>query len=153
MKRRSFLLLLALGGGWAHGAPPAEPVEVLRAEFGIFDSSTPGELAFEVTDLVPHRLGQRYGWVIDLRTKKPKLSVSEAYVLPNRGAGATDLLAEGLNLAPLPRSNQVSLRLLTPVDGKIYGEWSIGPQEPAGHRHLQVFIEDRLAASFEFDVQ
>lgn len=150
---RLLLLLVALFTGWAHGAPPVEAVQVLSAEFGIFDASTPGELAFEVTDVVPHRLGQRYGWVIEVRTQKRNLSVSEAYVLQKQTAGATDLLAEGLNLAPVPRSNQVSLRLLAPVDGKIYGEWSVGPQEPAGHRHLQVFIEDRLAASFEFDVK
>jgi len=39
------------------------------------------------------------------------------------------------------------------VDGKIYGEWAIGPNEPGGHRRLQVLIENEVAARFEFDVK
>jgi hypothetical protein len=54
---------------------------------------------------------------------------------------------------PLFRHNQISQRQLVPVEGKIYGEWEVGPNEPAGHRHLQVVIEDQVAASFEFEVK
>ena len=43
-------------------APAA--VEVLSAEFGIFDASDSREVAFGPTRVVPHREGQRYGWVI-----------------------------------------------------------------------------------------
>jgi hypothetical protein len=61
-------------------------------------------------------------------------------------------ISENLNI-PLQRRNQVSQRQLVPVDGRIFGEWSVGPGEPAGHRHLQVVIEGEVAASFEFDVK
>ncbi len=40
-----------------------------------------------------------------------------------------------------------------PVDGRIVGEWSIGPQEPPGRRQLDVVVEGRVAASFEFEVR
>ena len=42
---------------------------------------------------------------------------------------------------------------LVPVDGRIYGEWSVGPQEPAGPRRLEVVVEGQVAASFAFEVK
>ena len=32
-------------------------------------------------------------------------------------------------------------------------EWSIGPDEPAGKRRLQVVVEGDIAATFEFEVK
>ena len=40
-----------------------------------------------------------------------------------------------------------------PQEGRIFGEWEIGPGEPPGRRHLQVVIEGEVAASFEYDVR
>ena len=133
-------------------APAA--VEVLSAEFGIFDASDSREVAFGPTRVVPHREGQRYGWVIELRTTQRSLSVREEYLLPNpvKTPKSDDPIVADLEV-PLYRHNQISQRQLVPVDGKIYGEWEVGPREPAGHRHLQVVIEDQVAASFEFDVK
>ncbi|MDI6746035.1 MAG: hypothetical protein QMD17_02710 [Rhodocyclaceae bacterium] len=155
--RKALLLLAVFMTGPACAAPPAQPgapVEIISAEFGIFDASKPGELAFEPTDVVPHRVGQRYGWVIEVRTKRRSLSVREEYLLPTaaKAAAAADPLAESLNIAT-QRRNQVSQRQLVPVDGRIIGEWEIGPHEPAGQRHLQVIIEDRLGASFQYRVE
>ena len=133
-------------------APAA--VEVLSAEFGIFDASDSREVAFGPTRVVPHREGQRYGWVIELRTTQRSLSVREEYLLPNpvKTPKSDNPIVADLEI-PLYRHNQISQRQLVPVDGKIYGEWEVGPREPAGHRHLQVVIEDQVAASFEFDVK
>ena len=141
-------LLLASVRGFA--APPE--VEVISAEFGLFDVSKPQETTFEPTRSVPHRTGQRYGWVIELRTTQRSVSVSEEYLLPSRQESAT--VADGNSvLIPLERRNQVSQRQLVPVDGQIFGEWEIGPGEPPGQRHLQVLIEGRIAASFEYEVK
>ena len=130
------------------------PVEIVSAEFGIFDASDSRELAFGPTRVVPHRKGQRYGWVIELRTTQRSLSVREEYLLPNpvKTPKSNDPIVADLEM-PLYRHNQISQRQLVPVDGKIYGEWEVGPGEPAGHRHLQVVIEDQVTASFEFDVK
>jgi hypothetical protein len=130
------------------------PTEVIHAEFGTFDDSNPAELIFEPGDVVPHKVGQRYGWIVEVRTNKRSLSVREEYVLPAavKSQRATDPLTESLNIST-QRRNQVSQRQLVPVEGRIYGEWAIGKNEPAGHRHLQVIIEDKLAASFQFDVK
>lgn len=157
MIRKALFLILAILAGISHAAPPAPgepPVEVVGAEFGIFDDSNPDELAFEPSNVVPHRVGQRYGWVIEVRTTKHALAVSEEYLLPTpaKPGKAMDPLTESLNI-PDQRRSQVSQRLLVPRDGKIYGEWSVGPNEPAGHRRLQVLIEGQVGASFEYDVK
>ena len=130
------------------------PVEIVSAEFGVFDASNSSDVTFGSTRVVPHREGQRYGWVIELRTAQRSLSVREEYLLPNpvKTPKSDNPIVADLEM-PLYRHNQVSQRQLVPVDGKIYGEWEVGPSEPAGHRHLQVVIEDQVAASFEFDVK
>lgn len=135
-------------------APAEAPVEIVNAEFGIFVDGSPNELVFAPTDKVPRKPGQRYGWVIEVRTAKRTLSVREEYLLaePDDAGKTADPLRESLNI-PARRRNQVSQRQLAPVDGRIYGEWSIGPDEPPGHRHLQVVIEEQLAASFKYDVE
>ena len=96
--------------------------------------------------------GQRYGWVIELRTKVRAVSVSEEYILPPLTETKPDPLAEALGLKN-ERRNQVSQRRLVPVEGKIYGEWEIGPQEPAGKRTLQVIVEGAEPVRFEYEVR
>lgn len=157
MIRKMLILIPALMAGIAFAASsgPAEaPVEIISAEFGLFDASNPEELIFEPGDVVPHKVGQRYGWIIEVKTTRRTLSVREEYLLPGppRAGNVTDPLSESLNI-PIERRNQVSQRQLVPVDGKIYGEWAVGQNEPAGHRRLQVVIEGQVAASFEYDVK
>lgn len=155
-----FFRALGLSALIAASAPAAAeeaalaPVEIVRAEFGVFDARDSREVAFAPTRVVPHREGQRYGWVIEVQTRQRSLSVREEYLFPNpvKTPKSDDPIVADLEM-PLHRHNQISQRQLVPVDGKIYGEWEVGPGEPAGHRHLQVVIEDRVAASFEFDVK
>lgn len=147
------LLLVAPAVVMAEEVAPV-PVEIVSAEFGIFDASNSSDVTFGPTRVVPHKEGQRYGWVIELRTTQRSLSVREEYLLPNpvKTPKSDNPIVADLQM-PLYRLNQISQRQLVPVDGKIYGEWEVGPREPAGHRHLQVVIEDQVAASFEFDVK
>jgi hypothetical protein len=155
---RHVLLVLLLLGNAAFAAPPAKyiPVEIRGAEFGIFDASDPRELVFEPTLVVPHVPGQRYGWIIELRTSQRSVAVREEYLLPTRATEAGpqgNLKNEATLNIPLPRRNQVSQRQLVPIDGRIYGEWIIGQGEPAGRRHLQVIVEGQVAGSFEYEVK
>jgi hypothetical protein len=164
MNLRRFLLLGILMSGLAVAAPPQTqevPVEIVSAEFGLFDASNPDELAFEPATVVPQQIGQRYGWVIEVRTRKRSLAVREEYLLPTASTAgisaaetkaAADPAVSTLNISLL-RRNQVSQRQLVPVEGRIFGEWSIGPGEPAGRRHLQVIIEGQLGADFKYEVR
>ena len=151
--RKIVIAVLVLMAGLACAEPPAPlPVDIVGAEFGVFNTNDSGEQTFTQATVVPHRVSQRYGWIIEVATARRSLSVREEYLLPNTAKPPTDPVSENLYI-PLQRRNQVSQRQLVPVDGKIYGEWAIGPNEPAGHRHLQVVVEDQVAASFEFDVK
>ena len=147
-----WLVVISLNVPAARAASPG--IQVVSAEFGVFDASDPNRVVFEPTRTIPHREGQRYGWMIELRGVKRSVSVREEYLLPNpvRTPKSDDPIVADLEM-PLYRHNQVSQRQLVPVDGKIFGEWEVGPGEPAGHRRLQVVIEDQVAASFEFDVK
>ena len=128
--------------------------EIVAAEFGVFDASDPKRVVFEQTQVIPHREGQRYGWMIVLRGVKRSVSVREEYLLPSKAIEQRTDTSDGARVViPMERRSQVSQRQLVPVDGKIYGEWAIGPNEPAGHRHLQVLIEGQPVASFEYDVK
>lgn len=150
MKRRQLLGLLLCG--ISLGAL-ADPIAVDRAEFGIFDASDPRKIVFQPTNVVPHREGQRYGWVIEVRTNQRSLSVREEYLLPTTATEAGATFGPAGGIIPLPRRSQVSQRQLVPVDGMIIGEWTIGAGEPTGRRHLQVIIEGQIAGSFEYEVK
>ncbi len=128
--------------------------EIVAAEFGVFDASDPQRVVFEQTQVIPHREGQRYGWMIELRGVKRSVSVREEYLLPSKAIEQRTDTPEGARVViPMERRSQVSQRQLVPVDGRIYGEWSIGPQEPPGRRQLDVVVEGQVAASFEFEVK
>jgi hypothetical protein len=136
-------------------APEKNGVEIVRAEFGLFDTGdSPKETVFTEASVVPRREGRRYGWIIEVRTKKRSLSVREEYLLPPSAAPKTNENSGNIVFdIPMERRVQVSQRQLVPAGNQIVGEWSVGPGEPAGCRRLQVIIEDKLAADFEFDVE
>lgn len=134
----------------------AQRIDIVGTEFGLFDAGNPQAPVFQPTRLVPLVPGQRYGWVIELRTQQRSVSVREEYLLPNPATEAGpqgDLKNAAQLVIPLPRRSQVSQRQLVPVGGSIVGEWVVGPAEPPGRRHLQVIVEGQVAGSFEYEVR
>lgn len=148
MRRLAAASLLFFATLLAH----AQSVVILGAEFGVFASGKPGELVFEPTQVVPHQPGQRYGWIIELRTTQRSVAVREEYLIAPTGTYKEEAGGKRLTI-PHERRNQVSQRQLVPVDGRIYGEWEIGPREPPGKRRLQVLVEDRPPVVFEYEVK
>jgi hypothetical protein len=135
-------------------SPRGFAFEVVSAEFGLFDASDPQQVIFSPAAVVPRHEGQLYGWAIELRGAEHSVSVREEYLLPGRAVEERTESAEGTKLViPLERRSQVSQRQLVPVGGYIYGEWSVGPREPAGPRRLEVIVEGRVAARFAFEVR
>lgn len=149
MLRKTFALAGLVAAGTAFAAPA---VEIVAAEFGLFEKGRGDETVFQPATLVPLAVGQRYGWIIEVRTKKRSLAVREEYVLPGKADAVPDEpVAKNLHIPDLRRS-QVSQRQLVPVDGQIVGEWSVGPEEPAGRRRLQVTVEGE-SVSFDFELK
>ena len=113
--RKIVVAVLVLMAGLASAAPPAPvPVVVLSAEFGAFNTSDKGEQTFTPATVVPHRVGQRYGWIIELANARRSLSVREEYLLSSSAKPPSEPESESLFVA-LPRRNQVSQRQLVPV--------------------------------------
>ena len=133
------------------GSVMAAAVDVVHAEFGLFESRGSQDMLFTPARIIPHKPGTRYGWVIELRTDRRSLSVREEYLLPISAGEAPS--AKDAIVIQFERRNPVSQRQLVPRNGLIFGEWEIGPGEPPGKRHLQVMIEGEVAASFEYEVR
>lgn len=150
MMHRLYVVLILLV--FTAALAQAQSVEIRNAEFGIFDASNPRELVFEPTLVVPHAPGQRYGWIIELRTAQRSVAVREEYLIASTDTFKEEVVGKRLTI-PHERRNQVSQRQLVPVAGRIYGEWEIGPQEPPGKRRLQVLVEDRPPVVFEYEVK
>ncbi|MGA7949059.1 MAG: hypothetical protein WCA45_02735 [Thiobacillaceae bacterium] len=53
--------------------PPMPDIEVLHADFGLFNRALSGELVLTPSAVVPLKKGQQYGWSILLRTSKPRV--------------------------------------------------------------------------------
>ena len=173
------LLLVAAGFAlWLAFAGSAMAIEVVHAEFGLLTPRQAGasgrsqDLTLEPTRVIPRRPGTRYGWAIELRTDKRRVSIREDYLLPAAGSrhdnshasehgdglaqpAPSDTALAGAETRTLTfeRRNTVSQRQLVPRNGLIFGEWEIGPHEPPGRRHLQVIVEGEVAADFEYEVR
>lgn len=157
MIRKTLIFLATIVAGISIAAaqdPREAPVEIVSAAFGIFDASGPDELILAPTKVVPLKVGQRYGWVIEVRTGKRSLAVRDEYLLPARSKVQlpADPLSESLSM-PAMRRRLISQRQLVPKQGKIYGEWTVGANDSASHRILQVFIEGQLGPRFEYDIE
>ncbi len=130
----------------------AAEVKIVKAEFGLFEPGEPGEVMFSPTLTVPRKDGQRYGWVIEVGTDQRSLLVREEYLHPAK-APVVKTTKDDTLIFPNPRRHQVSERRLVPVGGRIYGEWAVGPNEPAGERHLQVVIDGAPDTRFDYRVE
>lgn len=145
---------IALAGLLAAGAAGAAGIDIVSAEFGLFEEGRDNEVVFQPASVVPRAVGQRYGWIIEVNTLKRSLAVREEYVLPAAASAKEpdSQVARNLHIPDLRRS-QVSQRQLVPVGGQIVGEWSVGPDEPAGKRRLRVIVEGEVAATFDYELK
>ncbi|WP_153109124.1 hypothetical protein [Propionivibrio limicola] len=128
----------------------SDDVRILDAEFGVFKAGPDGEVIFESARVVPRRAGQRYGWAIEVHTKKRRLNVREEYVQAE--PPSVPETAAALDFVMPPKRRPISQRQLVPVDGWIYGEWTMSADEAAGPRRLHVLVETLPPVEFVFEV-
>jgi hypothetical protein len=160
MKRLSkwVVLLGMLSAGIAYGfiadPPPPPEVEIVQADFGVFDTSESGADPFVPTTTVPYLENQKYGWIVHLRTTKPRVKWREEMTLPAS--------PEAWGVEGIQGHNSISGDGRTSVtegeaefDGRgvILNVWQVVHGDPKGHYVIHLFIEDRLERTFEFDVQ
>jgi hypothetical protein len=122
----------------------APDLAIESAEFGTFHSDAQGNLAFNAATLVPKTEGQGYGWVVNLRTTRPKVHVLEQQIVWD-----VTVQHEGGEPQPLTLNNEYDLDAL---NGVIYSTWTMEADEPSGRRTIKVYIEGTLVKEFEYRV-
>ncbi|WP_143086027.1 hypothetical protein [Formivibrio citricus] len=132
---------------------PSSAVEVVSADFGLFNSAESGNPPFEPAKVVPLTPNQGYGWVMLLRTDKPKIKWREEFTLPAKPDTWGN--PEPLGTRSVSTDGRVSIteREVSPERGIIFNSWAVAPGDPKGRYVIRVFIEGVLASVFEFDVQ
>jgi hypothetical protein len=154
--------LFLAGSASATTEPPppssAEPsaattrTEIVSAEFGLFGAAESGDESFSPSASVPLRDGQAYGWVIVLKTDKPRIKWREEFTLPVapvRWGGE----GEGRLTVSRDRRTAVTKQTDEPQDGIISHRWTVAPGDPEGHHVMRVLVDGRLERVFEFDVK
>ncbi|HYP69091.1 MAG TPA: hypothetical protein VEP67_12690 [Thiobacillaceae bacterium] len=135
-------------------APPAPDIEVLRADFGLFNPAPSGEWVLTPSAVVPLKQGQHYGWSIVLRTARPWVKWREEFTLPappsNWASG--ELPAEDQTISS-DRTTSILELDAVPVNGVIENIWEVAPGDPKGHYTIRVTIDGGNQQVFEFDVQ
>ncbi|MCI0404246.1 MAG: hypothetical protein L0212_12135 [Acidobacteria bacterium] len=122
----------------------APDLAVETAEFGTFGSDQQGNLTFSAATLVPRTQGQSYGWVMSLRTTRPKVHVLEEHIVWD-----VSVERDGGEPQPLTLNNEYDFDAL---NGVIYSTWTTEADEPSGRRTFKVYIEGTLVKEFQYTV-
>jgi len=159
---KSFLELvgvLLLSGGIALAAiteqvpPSSSDLQVIRADFGLFNPPGSGKPPFVPSRTVPLAEGQAYGWIIHLKATKTKIKWREEFTLPSPPTTWGDAQLQGPQ--SISEDGRVSITE-TQVEldaGVILNIWAVAPGDPAGRYVIRVIIENAVERVFEFDVQ
>ncbi len=131
----------------------SEDVQIVRAEFGLFNRTPAGNMSFSPAKTVPLVENQEYGWLILLKTKKPTVKWREEFTLPSPPATWGDAEAKGLYSISINRRVSTMERVVSPAEGVIFNSWTVAAGDPKGHHLMRVLIDNRYERVFEFDVQ
>ncbi|MFN6566439.1 hypothetical protein [Dendronalium sp. ChiSLP03b] len=128
-----------------------KPIAVSKAEFGVLRVSLNGKGNFTPTTRVLLNQGGKYGWRIQLKDYKGEVTWREVLRLPKRPeTWATD---DGENFSVSKDGIEaVTKRTELVSNGVIENFWTITPGDPGGKHTIQVYVDDRLIAAFEFEV-
>lgn len=136
--------------------PPIHPtkpenIKVTKAEFGVFRRDKGGKITFIPTKKVPLEEGLAYGWRLQLKNYKGKVTWKEIFRLPKLPLTWGTQNGENFNL-----SNNGTAAVTTRTDevkqGIVKNSWKVTPGDPSGNHLIEVYIGDRHIASFEFEV-
>ncbi|CEJ45731.1 hypothetical protein [Umezakia ovalisporum] len=128
-----------------------KPITATKAEFGVLRVDSKGQRKFTPTTRILLHQGGKYGWRIQLKNYKGKVTWREILRLPKPPeTWATDdgqsltLSADGIEA--------VTTRTEFTPDGHIENFWTMVPGDPGGKHQIEVYIDNRLIGSFNFEV-
>ena len=130
MRSSGLVLFLGISTAWAQPA-----VEIVSAEFGLFNALETGRPPFISTPLVPLQEGQAYGWVIVLKTSDKTVRWREEFTPAGKDSAA------------------VTEREVTLYNGAVFNSRPIARGDPAGTYRMRVTVNGELVRTFEFRVE
>jgi len=128
-------------------------LEIVRSEFGLFGKSESGRLVFQSSNTIPLKEGQGYGWFIELRTTKPSIKWREEFILPAAPETLGVAGSTARHSISVDRKTITTEREVTPQSGLISNVWTVAAGDPKGRHLIRVYVEGRLARSFEFQTE
>ncbi|MBW4616259.1 MAG: hypothetical protein KME21_23890 [Desmonostoc vinosum HA7617-LM4] len=128
----------------------AKPVIVSEAEFGIKRVDSEGQTILVETNKIPLIEGNAYGWRIKLRDYQGEVKWREVLRLPKRPETWSTDNGENFSISTDGTTAETK-RTQSAPNGVIENFWTIAPGDPAGQYKIEVFIDDRLISSFNFE--
>ncbi|HYW20765.1 MAG TPA: hypothetical protein VE956_15970 [Nodularia sp. (in: cyanobacteria)] len=133
------------------GSNNSRQITASQAEFGVLRVDAKNLANFTSTTRVVLSQGGKYGWRIQLKDYKGKVTWREILRLPKPPeTWATD---DGQSLSLSGDGVEaVTTRTVFTNDGKIENFWTMVPGDPGGKHQIQVYVDNRLIGSFDFEV-
>jgi hypothetical protein len=147
---RSMLVAIACMSGACNRSTPA--VVVTQATFGLYRTEQAGQAIFEPTRVVPLAAGQQYGWLIRIRTDRPRIRWHEELTLPSSPQtwGKEQI---GTRVLAANKRSIVTEREVRADSGYIFNAWKVEPGDPPGRYAITVSIEDGPSRTFAFELK
>src|ERR1700741_1211187 len=150
LARSIFLALACLSAVACDHSPP--DVVITHATFGVYRTRQAGQVVFEPSNVVPRAAGQQYGWLMRLKTSRPRIRWREELTLPS---APKTWGSERIGSRTIAADNQsvVTERDVRTGSGYIFNAWKVEPGDPLGHYTITVSIEDGPSRTFAFEVE
>ncbi|MEA5618129.1 hypothetical protein VB711_09815 [Cronbergia sp. UHCC 0137] len=128
-----------------------ETITISKSEFGIKKVDSQGKVNFLPTNKVVLKAGDSYGWRIQLQNHKPVVTWREVLTLPKAPETWATQESDNFSISP-DGTTATSKRKQTLTNGMIENFWTIAPGDPVGQHKIEVYIDQHLIGTFEFEI-
>ncbi|MEH2379118.1 MAG: hypothetical protein V7K27_09575 [Nostoc sp.] len=126
-------------------------ITVINTEFGIKRVDSKGNVSIFRTTRVPLQEGNAYGWRIKLKDYQGEVKWREVLHLPKPPETWGTDNGEDFSISA-DGTTSVTRRTQSAPEGVIENFWTIAPGDPVGKHRIEVYIDDRLISTFEFEL-
>lgn len=143
------ILTMMVVGSVAYGSP------VVQATHGVYRTVyEPGLNEIVVRRTPASRIAlspdTQHSWIIEVKPAAHARQIREVYTLPAPATwGAAEMKS---NRVSADRKSCVNRGTLAPGQKYLFNTWGMSPGDPTGAYRIDVYIDDQLVKTFQFDV-